>query len=647
MVKMINGNDVAIVGMAAHVPGASSLEQYWANLRGGVESIRRFSKEELAAAGEAPERLLDRAYVAAAATLDGFQMFDGEFFGFGPKESAILDPQHRHFLEAAWEALETAGHPPETFEGRIGVYAGCGMGSYFYFNLCSNRDLVDSVGSFLLRHTGNDKDFLATRLSHVLDLRGPSVNIQTACSTSLVATHFACQSLLSGECDMALAGGVTIELPHGRGYLYKEGEILSPDGHCHAFDHRAQGTVFGSGVGVLALRRLEDALRDGDHVWAVIKGTAINNDGADKAGYLAPSVGGQAAAIAEAQAVAGVRADSIDYVECHGTGTYLGDPIEVAALTAAFRETTAETGFCRIGSVKTNIGHLDTAAGAASMIKTALALHHREIPPSLGFEAPNPAIDFAASPFRVNDALVPWEGRGGPRRAGVNSLGVGGTNAHVVLEEAPARPASDPSDWPCQILTISARNRAALDANAAALAAHLRANPQQPLADVAFTLKEGRRAFDKRRIVVAASHAEAATLLEAAERGLHVPRRRRAICRHGARALPDRTGVSGLGRPRPGRAAAKARLRHPRAVAARARGAGRGGGAAEAALGPAAADHDRGIRAGAAVDVVGRPAGGADRGYGLFLGRGLCRPARLPCPGGRGNPPRGRSVHRR
>lgn len=514
---MINENDIAIIGMAAHVPGALTLEKYWTNLRDGVESIRRLSVEDLVAAGEAPDRLHDRNYVPAAAMLDGFQMFDGEFFGFGPKESSIMDPQHRHFLEAAWEALENAGRPPELFEGRIGVYAGCGMGSYFYFNLCSNRDLVDSVGMFLLRHTGNDKDFLSTRLSHVLDLKGPSVTIQTACSTSLVATHFACQALLGGECDMALAGGVTIELPHGRGYPYREGEILSPDGHCHAFDHRAQGTVFGSGAGVLALRRLSDALRDGDHVWAVIKGTAINNDGAAKAGYLAPSVDGQAAAIAEAHAVAGVTADSIDYVECHGTGTPLGDPIEVAALTAAFRATTAETGYCRIGSVKTNIGHLDTAAGAASLVKTALALHHRQIPPSLGYDAPNPAIDFAASPFRVNAALVDWERRGGPRRAGVNSLGVGGTNAYAVLEEAPARAASEPSDWPWQILTISARNRAALDANAQALAAHLRANPHQPLADVAFTLKEGRRAFDKRRVVVAATHAEAAALLEASE----------------------------------------------------------------------------------------------------------------------------------
>nr|WP_212769892.1 type I polyketide synthase [Thalassovita mangrovi] len=507
--------DIAIIGMAAHLPGAQSVQDYWVNLRDGIESIRPLSKEDLLAAGEAPHLIERDDYVPAAAILDGFKEFDAEFFGFSPKEAAILDPQHRQFLEVSWEALENAGHMPENFTGPIGVFGGCGMGSYFYFNICSNRDLVDSTGMFLLRHTGNDKDFMVTRLSHVLDLKGPSVNVQTACSTSLVATHYACQSLLNGECDMALAGGVTIELPHARGYLYKEGEILSPDGHCHAFDHRAQGTVFGSGAGVVVLRRLEDAIADGDHIWAVIKGSAVNNDGAAKAGYLAPSVDGQAAAIADAQALSDVTADTIDYIECHGTGTYLGDPIEVAALTQAFQETTDETGFCRIGSVKTNIGHLDTAAGVASLIKASLALHNRQMPPSLGFEKPNPAIDFDHSPFIVNDRLTDWVSHKGPRRAGVNSLGVGGTNAHVVLEEAPERAASEESDWPFQILTISGRTKSALEANAANLATHLRAHPEQPLADVAWTLKEGRRAFERRRVVVAETHEEAAELLEA------------------------------------------------------------------------------------------------------------------------------------
>ena len=507
-------NDIAIVGMAAHLPGAANPAAYWYNLRQGIESIRRLTEAELLASGENPERMRHRNYVPVAAPLEGFEQFDADFFGFSPKEAAIMDPQHRQFLEVAWEALESAGHPPETFDGPIAVYAGCGMGSYFYFNICSNPDLVASTGMFLLRHTGNDKDFLSTRVSHIFDLKGPSVNVQTACSTSLVAVHHACQSLLLGECDMALAGGVTIELPHARGYLFQEGEILSPDGHCHAFDHRAQGTVFGSGAGVVVLRRLEDALKDGDHIWAVIKGTAVNNDGAAKAGYLAPSVDGQAKAIAEAQAVAGVGAETIDYVECHGTGTYLGDPIEVAALTQAFRETTPENAFCRIGSVKTNIGHTDTAAGVASLIKVALALKHQEIPPSLGYEHPNPSIDFESSPFLVNHTLTPWVSHKGPRRAGVNSLGVGGTNAHAVLEEPPEAPPSEPSDWPFQLLVVSGRSRAAVDANAKALAAHLRAHPEQPLADVAYTLKEGRRAFEHRRVLVAETHEEAATLLE-------------------------------------------------------------------------------------------------------------------------------------
>ena len=507
--------DLAIVGMAAHLPGAASVGEYWHNLRHGLRAIRRLSEEELLAAGEDPALMRLPNYVPFAAPLDRFADFDAEFFGFSPKEAAILDPQHRQFLEVAWEALENAGQVPETFGGNIGVYAGCGMGSYFYFNLCSNPDLVRDVGMFLLRHTGNDKDFLSTRVSHIFDLRGPSVNVQTACSTSLVALHYAAQALLSGECDMALAGGVTIELPQGRGYLYKENEILSPDGECHAFDHRAQGTVFGSGAGCVVLKRLADALADGDHIWAVVKGSAINNDGAQKAGYLAPSVEGQARCVAEAQAVADVPAETVDYIECHGTGTYLGDPIEIAAMTQAFRDSTEATGFCRIGSVKTNIGHTDTAAGVASLIKVALALHHKEIPPSLGYEAPNPTIDFETSPFAVNAALTPWEKRGHPRRAGVNSLGVGGTNAHVILQEAPERPASGPSDWPFQMFTLSARTRSALDAQARNLAAHLTAHPGLDLADTAWTLHKGRRAFDKRRVVVAASAAEAAQLLTA------------------------------------------------------------------------------------------------------------------------------------
>ena len=508
--------DIAIVGLAAHLPGARDAAQYWRNLTEGVESVRELSEDELLEAGVTQDHLRRPGYVRAAATLDGVYDFDADFFGLSPKEAGIMDPQHRHFLMASWEALEDAGHVPESFEGAIGVFAGCGMGSYFMRNLMTNADLVRDVGTFLLRHTGNDKDFLSTRASYIFDLRGPSVNVQTACSTSLVATHLAVQHLLSGECDLALAGGVTIEVPHGHGYQYHEGEVLSPDGHCRAFDSESQGTVFGSGVGVVALRRLEDALDDGDQIYAVIKGTAVNNDGDQKVGYLAPSVDGQAACITEALAVADVDPETIGYVECHGTGTPMGDPIEVAAMTQAFGADPDEPGYCRIGSVKTNIGHLDTAAGVASLIKVALSLRNGEMPPSLNFKTPNPNLEIEQSPFRVNDSLTPWPTGGDtPRRAGVNSLGVGGTNAFAVLEQAPeADPRRSSGDDTWRLLTLSARSRGALDDASARLAAHLREHPELDLADVAWTLQVGRAHFQERRVVAARTAAEAAELLE-------------------------------------------------------------------------------------------------------------------------------------
>lgn len=510
----INDTDIAIVGMACRVPGARNVTEYWKNLRDGVESVRMLTEEELAAAGVSGSLLADPRYVKSAAVLEEMEFFDAEFFGFSPKEAAIMDPQHRHFLETAWEAIENAGHPPESFAGPIGVFGGCGMGAYFIYNLLSNRSLIDSVGLFLLRHTGNDKDFLTTRVSYLLNLTGPSLSVQTACSTSLVAAHLACQSLLSGECDMALAGGVTIEVPHRTGYLYQENEILSPDGHCRAFDHRSKGTIFGSGAGVVVLRRLRDAIDDGDHIWAVLKGTAVNNDGAGKIGYLAPSVDGQAAAIAEALAVAGVSADSIGLIECHGTGTPVGDPIEIAALTQAFRPTTKRNGYCGVGSVKTNIGHLDTAAGVASLIKASMAVYHGQLPPSLNFEAPNPSIDFRTSPFFVNHRLQPWAQGAEPRRAAVNSLGVGGTNAFAIVEQPPMRKASTPSKRPFQLLTVSARNKAALDGNCKRLAAHLREHPELDLADAAYSLHVGRRAFDQRRVLACKDRDDAIALLE-------------------------------------------------------------------------------------------------------------------------------------
>ncbi|NOT08100.1 MAG: SDR family NAD(P)-dependent oxidoreductase [Gemmatimonadales bacterium] len=504
--------DIAVVGMAGRFPGARNVDEFWANLRAGVESVTTFSDEDLLAAGVEPGLLVDPDYVKSGAILPDMEMFDAGFFGLSPREASIMDPQHRHFLECAWEALEDAGHPPSRFPGSIGVFGGSGHNAYLPYNLLTNPKLMASVGFFLVRHTGNDKDFLTTRVSYLFNLRGPSVNVQTACSTSLVAMHYACQSLLSRECDMALAGGVTIELPHRHGYLYREGEILSPDGHCRPFDAASQGTVFGSGVGIVALRRLADALADGDHIHAVIKGSAVNNDGAQKVGYLAPSVDGQARAIAEALAIAGVGPETISYVEAHGTGTPVGDPIEIAALTQAFGEGAQTPGRCGIGSVKSNIGHIDTAAGVASFIKVALAMQHRELPASLHFAAPNPACEFERGPFRVVSSLTPWMPRGIPRRAGVSSLGVGGTNAHIIVEEAPAGTPSGPSR-PSVLLPLSARTSTALEAGAAELARHLHEHPDINLADAAWTLQAGRQAMKHRRSVVASSVAEAVEAL--------------------------------------------------------------------------------------------------------------------------------------
>ena len=509
----INPTDIAIVGMSGRFPGARTIDEFWRNLRDGVESVRRMSDDELAAAGVPPALLRDPDYVKASAALDDMEMFDAPFFGFNPKEASIMDPQHRLFLECAWEALESAGHPPSTFPGAIGVFAGCGMQAYMMYNLVPNRRLMDSTGLFLVRHTGNDKDFLVTRVSYCLDLKGPAINVQTACSTSLVAIHLACQSLLSGECDMALAGGVTIELPHRQGYLYKDGEILSPDGHCRTFDAASQGTVFGSGAGVVTLRRLSDAIADGDHIHAVIRGSAINNDGAGKVGYLAPSVDGQAAAIAEAIAVADVGAETIGYIEAHGTATPVGDPIEITALTQAFRASTDASGYCAIGSVKSNIGHLDTAAGVAGLIKTVEALKHRQIPPSLHFTAPNPSIDFASSPFFVNASLRDWTRNGTPRRAGISSLGVGGTNAHVVVEEAPAMRPSGPSR-PWQLLMLSAKTTDSLDAATANLADYFVEHSGVALPDAAYTLQAGRTAMRERRAMVCSDLSDAISTLE-------------------------------------------------------------------------------------------------------------------------------------
>lgn len=502
---------IAIIGMSGRFPGAKNIDEFWVNLRGGIESITFFSDDELIGSGVDETFLNNPAYVKAGTVLDGIEMFDAPFFGFNPREVEITDPQHRLFLEHAWEAIESAGYDCSAYEGLIGVYAGVSMNSYFYNNLFAHPDLNEIASLQII--IGNDKDHLPTRVSYKLNLKGPSVTIQTACSTSLVATHLACQGLLSYQCDIALAGGASVKVPQTEGYLYQEGSIVSPDGHCRAFDSKAQGTVGGSGVGVVVLKRLAEALADGDYIHAVIKGSAINNDGSAKVGYTAPSVRGQAEVILAAQAAAGVAAETITCVEAHGTGTELGDPLEIAALTQAFRASTEKNGFCAIGSVKTNIGHLDAAAGVAGLIKTVLALKHKMLPPSLHFEQPNPKIDFEHSPFQVTQKLTPWSTQHIPRRAGVSSFGIGGTNAHVVLEEAPVVEPSGKSR-PHQLLVLSAKTTAALEAATANLVKHLKHNPALNLADVAYTLQVGRKPFKERRAVVCRDLEDAVTVLE-------------------------------------------------------------------------------------------------------------------------------------
>ncbi|MER6952354.1 beta-ketoacyl synthase N-terminal-like domain-containing protein [Streptomyces sp. NPDC000618] len=506
----LSDSDVAIIGMTCRFPGADSVDRFWDVLGEGRETLTRYTDEELLAAGVPAARLADPRYVKAAQTVPGTDLFDSELFRFTQDEAEILDPQHRIFLECALEALERAGYDPERTDAHIGVYAGAGMNTYLLHNLGERYRAASSVDHYRLM-LANDKDFLATRVSYKLNLTGPSVSVNTACSTSLVAVHTACLALLGGECDMALVGAVHLN-PPGQGYQYQEGMIFSPDGHCRAFDAEARGTVIGSGAGAVVLKRLKEALADGDWIHAVIKGSAVNNDGSAKTGYTAPSISGQAAVIADAQDVAAVDPETIGYIEAHGTGTPLGDPIEVAALTRAFRDGTDRTGYCALGSVKTNIGHLDTAAGMAGLIKTALMLEHRTLVPSLHFTEPNPDIDFAAGPFFVNTEKTEWKSGTGPLRAGVSSFGIGGTNAHVILQEGPAR-AQAPHESRPELLVLSARSADALEQAAAALARHLRAHPGLDPAAVAQTLGLGRRAHPHRLALVAGSTRSAAMAL--------------------------------------------------------------------------------------------------------------------------------------
>ncbi|NTX14632.1 SDR family NAD(P)-dependent oxidoreductase [Myxococcus sp. CA056] len=509
------GLEIAIVGMAGRFPGARDLEAFWRNLRDGVESISFLTDADLeASALDTAAIRSDPNYVKAAAVLEDADLFDAGYFGVTPKEAEVMDPQQRVFLECAVEALEHAGYDAERYKGRIGVYAGARTDTYV-FNLFSNPAALGGLDPFEIG-LGNDLAFLTTRVAHRLNLRGPAYSVHTACSTALVALHLAGQALLADECRMAIAGGVAINVPQKVGYLYQYGGIASPDGHCRAFDAKAAGTIFGSGIGLVVLKRLEDALADGDTIHAVIKGSAINNDGAVKASFTAPSVQGQATVIKDALAAAEVSADTISYVETHGTGTALGDPIELRALTKVFGAKAKGRRTVPIGSVKTNVGHLDAAAGSASLLKAILAMKHQQLPPSLHFESPNPQIDFDSGPFYVNTALQPWPRGRTPRRAGVSSFGIGGTNAHIVLEEAPPAPSAS-TGRPWELLVLSARSHTALDSATARLAQHLESQPQQALADVAYTLQVGRKAHAHRRVVVARDGQDAVRVLRMAE----------------------------------------------------------------------------------------------------------------------------------
>ena len=501
---------IAIIAMAGRFPGARDVEQFWQNLCDGRDTITHFQAAELDAS-LAASLINDPCYVKARGVVDDVEMFDAAFFGITPREAELMDPQQRIFLELCWECLERAGHAPDACAGPVGVFAGMNNATYYQRHVVHHPDMIEKLGEFQVM-LANEKDFIATRVAHRLNLTGPAISVHTACSTSLVAIAQAFSSLRAGQCDMALAGAASITCPPHSGYLAQEGAMLSPDGRTRSFDLQAQGTVFSDGAAVVLLKRLSDALVDGDPVYAVIRGVAVNNDGRDKASFTAPSVDGQAAVIAAAQAAAGIDPRSISYVEAHGTATPMGDPVEIEGLKRAFRQHTSDTGFCRIGSVKSNVGHLVIAAGAAGTIKTVLALAHEQIPASIHFDRPNPKIDFSDCPFVVNDKLSAWPRNAEPRRAGVSSFGVGGTNAHVILEEAPLREPSTPSAGP-QLLQLSARSRPALDTMVKQLADHLGAHPELNLADVAHTLQVGRTRFSHRLCVVAESGVAAAQAL--------------------------------------------------------------------------------------------------------------------------------------
>ncbi len=518
-------SSIAIVGMAGRFPGAPDLDTFWANLRDGVPGLRSLTDDELAPyERDLEEFRRDPDYVPATGMLDDVEMFDAEFFGIQPREARSMDPQQRIWLETAWECMENAGYAPDGTDRPVGVYCGSFMNSYLFYNLSPDREAIEgfvrlqSLDSFT-HMISNERDYLPTRTSFLFNLTGPAINVQTACSTSLVAISLASQSLLNYESDMALAGGVTLFLPQERGYFYVEGGMRSSDGLCRPFDAKASGTVFASGVGCIMLKRLDDAVADRDNILAVIRSTALNNDGVDKASFTAPSIDGQAEVISMAHSLAGIEPESISYVEAHGTATPMGDPIEVAALTKAFRAGTDKNQFAALGAVKSNVGHLDAASGVAGVIKTVLSLQNEAIPPTLNYEAPNPAIDFESSPFYVADRLTPWPKTETPRRAGISSFGVGGTNAHAVLQEAPD-PVAISGSRSRQLVMLSAKSAAALDRQVEQFATMMEST-KEALPEVAYTLNQGRSAFSHRRIVVGADKAEVAQRLREPRNGAH------------------------------------------------------------------------------------------------------------------------------
>ncbi len=500
---------IAVIGMSGRFPGSNNIDEFWKNLMDGKECITYFSKEDAKACEIDDESLNDPNYVFAGGILNDIEMFDANFFGLNPKEAENMDPQQRLFLECTHEALEDAGYSRNSYDYPIGVYSGCNMSYYFLYHLFAKLGIKDDLAVAV----GNDKDYLATRTSYLFNLKGPSINVQTACSTSMTAIALAYESLIDYNCDMAIAGGAGIKLPQKSGYLFQTGFIGSPDGRTRPFDQNANGTVFTSAVGVLIMKRLEDAVRDGDNIYAVIKGMSVNNDGSAKVGFTAPSREGQAEVISNALSIAGVNPEDISYIETHGTGTSLGDPIEISALNMVFEQATKKKSYCAIGSVKSNIGHAISGAGISGMIKTLLALKYKQIPPSINFESPNSKIDFSNSPFYVNTKLSDWECGSSKRIAGVSSFGFGGTNVHAVLEEAPSLKSSlSGRHW--QLLTLSAKSAEVLDRMCNNLAYYLQNNPLVNFADVAYTLHTGRKEYEFRRAIVCKNADEAVNLLK-------------------------------------------------------------------------------------------------------------------------------------